>query len=375
MLEYKIFCFGGTAAIVANTQLINKVAVDNLYVFDTDSTSIRSSIVKNKYTIGPNLCQGLGSGGDPLIAKRAFEEDSKLFENLTQENNCLYVVLTAMGGGTGSGMSVKICELLKNKDKKFIVIASEPFSFEGKNRNRRANEAISEILSISSQSVIIQNNLFKNFLGNLSVRESFSLADYYIFEIIEELLFESNDIIVSNTTFIKQYDILKDTLLHIKHYIKSSFPISLTSSIIILPDKNKELLKALTLDKDLIYAISPRKFEELIEYIYRISGFETKLTPYSKDNGADLLVWTPPPILGNRFLTIVQAKRYNNSNKVGASDIRDLIGAQMLFNADKAQIITTSNFTKQAKINAIKTKIDLLVFDELNAKINNTINF
>lgn len=85
-----------------------------------------------------------------------------------------------------------------------------------------------------------------------------------------------------------------------------------------------------------------------------------------------MLVWTPPPVLGNRFLTIIQAKRFDINHKVGSPIIRDLQGATINFNADRGQIITTSDFSKPAIKTAERSpkKIDLIRFFELVNKLN-----
>lgn len=370
MEHYKIFSFGGAGGNISTTIFLNKIDNNKIFYFNTDKQSIESSPIKNKFTIGFNITQGRGSGSNLNIAKQAFDEDKKLFSKLTDEN-CLYIIIGGFGGGTGTGMSAKMSEFLKNKRKKFIVIGTLPFLFEGKKRINQALDGIKEISQNTNNLILLKNDDLRQLFGNMTLSEAFTRADNYVVEVLKEILFELNRNEIINKIILSHSSDLEEVILKVKDFVRGDNNLIATlSSKIILADTNKELLKALTIDSDLVYAISPRKFEEIIEYIYRLSGFETKLTPSSRDDGADILVWTPPPVLGNRFLTVIQAKRYSKLNKVGSKEIRELIGTKMIFNADKAQIITTSDFSKPAKKTAQTNKIDLVKFYELNEKIN-----
>jgi restriction system protein len=168
---------------------------------------------------------------------------------------------------------------------------------------------------------------------------------------------------------------LAELIQEIKAFVmEHQYLISTASSKIIVPNTNMELLKALSVNPELVYTISPRKFEQLCAYIYELSGHETKLTPRTRDDGADIIVWTPPPVFGNAFTTVVQTKKYGKQRKVGAAEIRDLVGTQMLFEAQKAQMITTSDYAKPAINTAKKTKIDLVRFYDLNDRIKAAIS-
>lgn len=59
----------------------------------------------------------------------------------------------------------------------------------------------------------------------------------------------------------------------------------------------------------------------------------------------------------------IQAKRYAESNKVGAGDIRDFFGALNLKNASKGIFITTSDFTAQARETAQKLSMRIVLIN------------
>ena len=75
------------------------------------------------------------------------------------------------------------------------------------------------------------------------------------------------------------------------HLLKYGLIIASSSSKVIVTDSNADLLKALKFDHTILRVISPRKFEELICYVYELAGYKTKLTKQTRDGGVDILVW------------------------------------------------------------------------------------
>lgn len=373
MDNFKIFSFGDAGSNIANTLLLNKFDQSRLFNFNTDLSAIERSPLINKFQIGSELTSGMGTSADPNIGRQAFDEDLEIFKRLVKANS-LYVIVGGLGGGTFTGMCGKITELLSAQKKNFLVIATMPFLHEGKKRESQAIDAIKEINQYTDRMILIKNSDLSKLFGDLNMGEALRKSDNVVCEIIKEILFEIDSAEIKRKESLPITQNMEDLILQIKSYIKSNeYLISTVSSKIIIADTNKELLKAIAIDSNLLHKISPRKFEELIEYVYRLSGYKTELTKTSRDDGADILLWTPPPVLGNPFLTVVQAKKYSSRNKVGSSEIRELIGTKIIFNADKAQIITTSDFSKPAIKTAKSAKIDLLKFYELNDTIKKLI--
>jgi HJR/Mrr/RecB family endonuclease len=125
---------------------------------------------------------------------------------------------------------------------------------------------------------------------------------------------------------------------------------------------------------EILREISHRKFEELVASLYRIAGLEVELSQATRDHGADLLVWTPGSLFGGSFLTVVQVKKYQPSTLVGEGVIRDLKGVQFLLNAHAAECVTSSNFTRPAKVAARTLGIDLAALADLRDRIEKLLN-
>ncbi len=113
----------------------------------------------------------------------------------------------------------------------------------------------------------------------------------------------------------------------------------------------------------------PDAFERLVQRLLRESGFiQVEVTGRSGDGGVDGQgIMRLAGLLS--FHVIFQCKRYQGS--VGAGQVRDFRGA-MVGRADKALLITTGNFTKDAVREATRDgapAIDLIDGDMLLDKL------
>jgi hypothetical protein len=143
-------------------------------------------------------------------------------------------------------------------------------------------------------------------------------------------------------------------------------------SKIIVANSNRELLKAARCEPRICFAISPRRFEELVAYIFECLGCEVTLTKQSRDFGADVLAVHGAP-LGSEFLIAVQVKRYAPNRKVGLKEVFDLHGAMAHYNADLGQVVATSNFTDPAVQFARTQRIHLATLQDLEREIQRIV--
>jgi restriction system protein len=115
---------------------------------------------------------------------------------------------------------------------------------------------------------------------------------------------------------------------------------------------------------DSVLAIKPDAFERLCQRLLRESGFtKVEITGRSGDGGIDGVGVLRLNLLS--FHVLFQSKRWKGS--VGASVVRDFRGA-MVGRADKGLILTTGNFTADARREATRDgapAIDLVDGDAL----------
>lgn len=132
----------------------------------------------------------------------------------------------------------------------------------------------------------------------------------------------------------------------------------------------RDLIVQIAHDKELIYQVSPREFEEIVEQVLKDNGFETVLTKPTRDGGKDIIA-TIAGIHGKPIVIYVECKRYSLENRVDVSIVRELYGVQTAERINKACLITSSLFTKEAIEFAQKQNVlmDLIDVDELHQMI------
>src|SRR5262249_46865446 len=110
---------------------------------------------------------------------------------------------------------------------------------------------------------------------------------------------------------------------------------------------NVQILESISRDPHVMYALSPRKFEELIAALFSREGYDVTLTPASRDGGIDVYVARKDALASLMFL--VQCKRHAMDNPIQVRVIRELYGVVEQHRATGGIIATTSTFTKGAK--------------------------
>ncbi|MFC1746644.1 restriction endonuclease [Candidatus Riflebacteria bacterium] len=140
---------------------------------------------------------------------------------------------------------------------------------------------------------------------------------------------------------------------HIRKFVAGLSPKTKDQKIPTTADEGiaEELLEEQWQDKiiDILKNIEPDKFERLSQRVLRELGFtNVEVTGQPGDGGVDGVgVLKLGGVLS--FHVVFQCKRY--TNPVGAPAIRDFRGS-MIGRADKGLFLTTSSFTRDAKIEA-----------------------
>jgi hypothetical protein len=107
------------------------------------------------------------------------------------------------------------------------------------------------------------------------------------------------------------------------------------------------------------------EFEEFLERLYFKMGYQTKQTKLTGDQGADLLA--------TKFgeITVLQAKRYDTSCKVGNSAVQEVVASIRYYNAHRGVVVTNTYFTRQAVALARSNGVELIDRDKLIELIRN----
>lgn len=124
---------------------------------NTDAQDLDYCHAKKKIYIGKNLTRGLGTGMNPDIGRQAAEENrAEIVEALKGAD---LVFLTAgLGGGTGTGAIPLIAEAAKESGALTIAVVTKPFTFEGSQRSRIAQEGLQKLKEKVDTLIVIPND-------------------------------------------------------------------------------------------------------------------------------------------------------------------------------------------------------------------------
>jgi cell division protein FtsZ len=152
----KVVCVGGAGGNTGNAMIESGCTDIECIAINTDAQALTLSKAPVKIQIGVKSTKGLGTGADPLVGRRAAEEDlDKVMEAIGQAD---IVFLTGgMGGGTGSGVIPIIAKALKERNILTITIVTKPFEFEGRRRCKVAEEIVKQLESITDTLIVIPN--------------------------------------------------------------------------------------------------------------------------------------------------------------------------------------------------------------------------
>jgi len=99
--------------------------------------------------LGGARLSGRGAGGDTVAARLAAEESVRLIDEHVEDVR-LAVIVAALGGGTGSGVTLEVVKHLSELGIPTIVFATTPFAFEGDDRKRTARGFMTMIEEVAN---------------------------------------------------------------------------------------------------------------------------------------------------------------------------------------------------------------------------------
>lgn len=110
---------------------------------------------------------------------------------------------------------------------------------------------------------------------------------------------------------------------------------------------NEQILERLKERPDDIHQIGHRKFEELIAELLDDMDFDVELTQATRDGGRDVLAYWNSPV--GRLLCLVEVKKHRPDRTVGIQLVKNLYGTLMDEQATSAMLVTTSDFSGDAR--------------------------
>lgn len=181
----KVVGVGGGGSNAVETMIASGMRGVDFVVANTDHQAILANKADGKIQLGKDLTRGLGAGANPEIGRRAaIESYNEIVERL--EGSDMVFVTAGMGGGTGTGGAPVVAKIAKELGALTIGVVTKPFNFEGKKRNRHAEQGIDELRANVDTLIVIPNQkLLSVSAEKTPLLETFKKADNVLLHAVQ----------------------------------------------------------------------------------------------------------------------------------------------------------------------------------------------
>jgi len=144
---------------------------------NTDIQQLQMSDAATKIHIGSELTEGLGSGADPEIGRRAAEDAYDVIKRSLRGADMVFVT-AGEGGGTGSGAAPVVARVAREVGALTVGIVTMPFKFEGSRRKKQADDGLQALREACDTLIVVPNDRLLEVLDrSTSMLDAFRIAD------------------------------------------------------------------------------------------------------------------------------------------------------------------------------------------------------
>jgi cell division protein FtsZ len=191
-ISLKVIGIGGAGGNAVNS-MIEACDLTNVQFIaaNTDAQALNNSSASHKIQLGKKITKGLGAGSNPDVGRQAAEEDLNAILDYLANTDILFLT-AGLGGGTGSGALPVIARAAKELGVLTIAVVTKPFLFEGKRRQKHAEEALKNLDGAVDTLLVVPNQrLIEISDPNISMLNAFALAN----DILKQAIKGISDII------------------------------------------------------------------------------------------------------------------------------------------------------------------------------------
>jgi cell division protein FtsZ len=173
----KVVGVGGGGGKAVTRMVEHKINGVDFITINTDAQDLHFTKARHKIHIGKNLTKGLGAGMNPEVGQQAAEENRDEIHETFKGADMVFLTC-GLGGGTGSGASPIIAEVARDAGALVIGVVTKPFTFEGVQRGKIADEAWLKLRDRVDALITIQNDRLLDVINKeTSLLNAFSICD------------------------------------------------------------------------------------------------------------------------------------------------------------------------------------------------------
>jgi cell division protein FtsZ len=168
---------GGAGLNAVDRMIDSGITQVDFIAVNTDIQQLQMSDASTKIHIGSELTEGLGSGADPEIGRRAAEDGYDAIKRALRGSDMIFVT-AGEGGGTGSGAAPVVARIARELGALTVGIVTMPFKFEGSRRRKQADEGLQALREACDTLIVVPNDRLLDVLDkSTSMLDAFRIAD------------------------------------------------------------------------------------------------------------------------------------------------------------------------------------------------------
>jgi len=173
----KVIGVGGAGGNAVNRMVDEDLEGVEFITANTDAQALKGSRAQVTMQLGKKLTRGLGTGARPEIGRQAVAESADEVRKVLEGADLVFIT-AGMGGGTGTGAAPIIGEIAREMGALTIGIVTKPFSFEGKKRDRQADQGLAELRRTVDTMICVPNDRLLSVVPKgTSLRDALKKAD------------------------------------------------------------------------------------------------------------------------------------------------------------------------------------------------------
>lgn len=181
----KVIGVGGGGGNAVNTMINYGLHGVDFIAANTDAQALNKSRAHIKINLGSRLTKGLGAGANPEIGKNAAMEDREKLREVLEGADMVFIT-AGLGGGTGTGGAPIIAEVAKDMGILTVGVVTKPFQFEGRRRQKQAEEGWRALRKSVDTLITIPNERLKSIAGkSTSLMDAFKKADEVLYQAVK----------------------------------------------------------------------------------------------------------------------------------------------------------------------------------------------
>lgn len=173
----KVIGVGGSGGNAISRMVRCKIKGVDFVAINTDAQDLHHTNAPEKIHIGKNLTKGLGAGMNPELGRQAAEENRDEIHESIKGADMVFITC-GLGGGTGTGAAPIVAEAAKDAGALTVAVVTKPFSFEGSQRARIAEEGWMQLKDRVDTLITIPNDKILQIVDRkISLLNAFAIVD------------------------------------------------------------------------------------------------------------------------------------------------------------------------------------------------------